>query len=213
MPDLVSVELTLSPTEVPPSYPRDYERLLRLRDGRIVAIRPLLPCDAPALSEAIMTADADTLRRRFLGGRPRLTPAMLTRLTSLDYQRRFALVAAAAGSRRGVAIARYEAVGDRVAEFAIAVDPAWRRIGLATVLVELLAQAALDRGIDEFSMSYLAENRPVAALIARSGGAGKQLIHQGIAEVVMALDREKVDRAVRALQPDFRGGGPSVGPS
>jgi RimJ/RimL family protein N-acetyltransferase len=198
------VELTLSPAEVPPSYPRDYERRLRLRDGRIVAIRPLLPCDAPALAEAIMTADPDTLRRRYIGGRPHLTPALLTRLTTLDYQRRFALVAADAGTGRGVAIARYEAVDDRVAEVAVAVDPAWRRVGLATELVELLAQAALDRGIDEFSLYYLAENRPVTALIARSGGAGKQLIHEGIAEVVLALDRVQIENAVRSVPPDIR---------
>jgi GNAT superfamily N-acetyltransferase len=184
---------------VPPGYPREYERRLRLRDGRTVAIRPLIPADAPLLAEAIATADADTLRRRFLGGPPHVTPRLLARLTTLDYVRRFALAAADEGTGRGVAIARYEASGDGVADIAVVVDPAWRRIGLATALVELLAQAALDRGIGEFSACYLAENRPVAALLALTDGTGRRLIHEGIAEVVVALDREKVEAAVRTL--------------
>jgi RimJ/RimL family protein N-acetyltransferase len=197
--DHSGVDLNPSPQEIPPGYPRSYERRLRLRDGRTVAIRPLIPADAPLLAEAIATADPDTLRRRFLGGPPPMTAQRLARLTTLDYQRRFALAAADEHSGRGVAIARYEAISDTVADVAVAVDPAWRRVGLATALLELLARAALDRGIHEFSAYHLAQNRPVVALLARTGGSGTRLIEQGIAEVVVALDRDKVDAAVRTL--------------
>jgi acetyltransferase len=68
------------------------------------------------------------LHGRFHGGTPRLTPALLSHLTRLDYVRRFALVAADAQTRHGVAIARYEALDEGVAEVAVAVDPAWRQI-------------------------------------------------------------------------------------
>jgi GNAT superfamily N-acetyltransferase len=146
-----------------------------------------------------MTADPDTLQRRFLGGPPHVTPALLERLTTLDYQRRFALAAADQRTGRGVAIARYDVVDEGVADVAVAVDPAWRRVGLATALVELLAQAALERGIREFSAYYMAENRPVAALLALNGGACKRLIHEGFVEVIVALDREKIQAAVRML--------------
>jgi RimJ/RimL family protein N-acetyltransferase len=191
---------TPSPAQAPPGYPREYQRRLRLRDGRTVAIRPVIPADAPLLAEAILTADPDTLRRRFLGGPPHVTPALVVRLTTLDYERRFALAAADERTAYGVAIARYEAMDGGVAEVTVVVNPAWRRVGLATALVELLAQAALDRGIHEFSATYLAENRPVAALLARTGEVATQLIRQGIAEVAVALGRERVEAAVRALE-------------
>src|SRR6266498_150627 len=42
---------------------------------------------------AIRTADPETVRRRFLGTPPRLTPSVLTRLTTVDYRQRFTLVA------------------------------------------------------------------------------------------------------------------------
>jgi RimJ/RimL family protein N-acetyltransferase len=197
--DHAQVSFTPAPADLPPGYPREYERRLRLRDGRTVAIRPVIPADAPQLATAILTADPDTLRRRFLGGPPHVTPALVARLTTLDYVRRFALAAADERTEQGVAIARYEAMDHGVAELAVVVDPAWRRVGLATALIELLAQAALDRGIHEFSASYLAENRPVAALAALTGGAGRQMIHEGIAEVAVALDREQVEAVVQTL--------------
>lgn len=48
----------------------------------------------------------DRVRRRFLGGPPHVTPALLTHLTTVDYVRRFALVAADAATGRGIAVAR-----------------------------------------------------------------------------------------------------------
>ncbi len=164
-----------------------YERLLRLHDGRSVWVRPILPSDAPELAEAIRTADADTLRRRFLGSPPRVTPALLRWLTNVDYVHRFALVAFDARTERGVGIARFEPIEEGVAEVAVAVDRRWRRVGLATALIELLARAALERGVHSFGASYLAENRPIEAMLAHSGVS--HLIAHGAAEAAVDLDR------------------------
>jgi GNAT superfamily N-acetyltransferase len=176
---------------LPPGYPRDCEQEVTLRDGRQVLIRPILPSDAPELAEAIKTADPDTLRRRFLGGPPRVTPALLAHLTVVDYVRRFALVAVDAVTGRGVAVARYEPAGEGVAEIAVAVRPDWRRVGLGTVLILCLAKAAAERGIHTFSASYLAENAPVAALVEDVGGLGRQVIKRGIAEFSLALTPQR----------------------
>jgi GNAT superfamily N-acetyltransferase len=193
--------LTVSPepASAPPGYPREYERRLTLRDGRTVFVRPVVPQDAAQLADAIRSADPETLRWRFLGAPPHLTPALLAELTVLDYRRRFALVAAEEQTCHGVAIARYVEAADGLADVAVAVDPGWRRVGLATALIELLARAALDRGIREFSALYLAENRPVAALLRHAVPSGRQLIHAGFAEVVVALEREQIETAVKTL--------------
>ena len=182
------MDLAPEPAGLPPGYPQEYQREVALRDERRVLIRPVLPSDAPELADAIKTADPDTLRRRFMGGPPRVTPELLAHLTVVDYVQRFALVAIDTASGRGVAIARYEPAGEGVAEIAVVVRPEWRRLGLATVLVLLLAKAAAERGIHTFSASYLAENRPVAALVEDAGGLGLQVIKQGIAEISLAID-------------------------
>jgi RimJ/RimL family protein N-acetyltransferase len=191
--------LPLHPHDVPAGYPRQFEREVRLRDGRAALVRPIIPADAPALADAIRTADAETLRRRFLGGPPRLTPTLIEHLSTVDYRRRFALTAVDPLTCRGVAIARYEGTDDGVADVAVAVDPPWRRAGLATALIGMLAEAAVDRGIHAFSSYYLAENRPVAALLGLAGTRGRQTIQLGIAEFLVALDRESVAAAIRDL--------------
>ncbi len=190
---------------MPPGYPREYERRLRLADGRHVRIRPVVPGDAPVLAAAIHHADPDTLHRRFLGGAPRVNPALLAHLTTLDYARRFALGAADELTGQGVAIARYEPLREGVAEVAVAVDPAWRAVGLATGLLETLAQAALDRGIHTFCATFLAENEPVTALVRLVGPDVTRSIREGIAEFSVALNREKVERALHALRQDDDG--------
>jgi GNAT superfamily N-acetyltransferase len=162
-----------------------------LRDGRRAFVRPIIPADAGALEEAFRTADADTLRRRFLGAPPPLTADRLRRLTTVDYALRFAIVAGDEAGR-GIGVARYETAGIGQAEAAVVVDPGWRRVGLATAMIELLALAALERGIDTFTATYLAENRPVSALVNLAGDAGQRFIRQGIADIAVRLDRERL---------------------
>lgn len=166
--------------------PDEFRRTVELADGRVVHVAPLTPADATELGEAIRHADAETLYRRFLGAPPRVTPQLLRHLTELDYRTRFALVARD-GDGKGVAVARYEPAGrPGVAEVAVVVDPAWRRVGLATALLRMLGEAALARGIHEFTATYLASNRPVAELLDEAGG--RQVIAQGLAEAVVQLD-------------------------
>jgi RimJ/RimL family protein N-acetyltransferase len=172
---------------LPHGYPREFEETVALRDGRQVLIRPILPSDAPELAEAIRSADLDTLRRRFLGSPPRVTPALLAHLTVVDYVRRFALVVIDPPTGRGVAVARYEPAGPGVAEIAVAVRPAWRQVGLGTALIVRLAKAAAERGIHTFTASYLAQNRPVTALVEDAGGLARQVIKDGIAEFSLTL--------------------------
>lgn len=200
--DLMQQNPVRHPGAVPPGYPREYERELGLSDGRTVLVRPIVPEDAEQLAAAIRTADPATLRRRFLGRPPHLTPALLTRLCAVDYRARLALVATDPDTGRGIAIARYEEMEEGVADVAVAVDPSWRRTGLATALIELLAEAALDRGIGTFSAYYLAENRPVEALIDLAGGNGRRIIKEGFAEAVVTLDRVGVTAAVQELGQD-----------
>jgi RimJ/RimL family protein N-acetyltransferase len=172
----------------PPGYPSDLERHLVLRDGRGVDVRPIVPEDAAELAEAIRTADADTLYRRFLGGAPPLTPRLLEYLTVLDYRTRLALVARDPVTGRGVAVARYDLIGPGTAEAAVAVGPDWRRAGLATALLRVLGEGALRQGIHTFTAYALAGNRPVSALIAEAGGSS--IIKEGIAELEVSLAGE-----------------------
>ena len=187
------------PYDPPPGYPREYERDLVLRDGRHVSIRPIVPSDSSAIEMAIRHADPETLYHRFLTERPHLTPTLLARLTTLDYIHRFALVAVDPRTGHGLAVARYSEVEPGVADVAVVVDPAWRRVGLATALIETLGRAAVDRGVRTFTAYHLAENRPVSALCHLVPG-GHARVHDGIVEYSVNLDPAQLNAARTAEQ-------------
>lgn len=156
-----------TPLDRPPGYPHRYEERVVLDDGRSVFIRPVVPADAAELGFEIEHADPETIHSRFFRSRVRVDEELLSYLTVLDYDRRFAL---AAFADSGVAIARYEgSPGSDVAEMAVAVKPQWRRIGLATLLLARLKDAARDNGIRRMRADFLADNEAARGLIARAG--------------------------------------------
>ena len=163
-----------------------------LADGRRVWIRPVRASDLDELRRAIREADAETLRLRFLGGRAPRTDAELRHLVEVDHAAREAL-AAFTEQGRGVGIARYESVpGSSSAEFAVAVDPAWRRVGVATALLARLLKAALHNGITTIHVDYFAENRDVADLIRRSGQEVATHVEGGVVDEDVTLDPESL---------------------
>lgn len=166
----------------PPGYPADLEDTLTLRDGRVVEVRPILPTDFDQLVEAIDAADEETLLLRFFTTAPNLSDARIHYLAEVDYESRLALVALDT-EERGVAVARYEGEpGSDTAEVAVAVDPDWRRLGLATTLLSRLERPAMDHGITRFEALYLPQNQAVAAVFAILGYSD-QSIEDGIAKV------------------------------
>ena len=173
-------------TGLPPGYPFDFERQVRLADGRLVYIRPVVPGDAVLLANAVAEADADTLYHRFFNPAIRLDNKRLRFLTEVDYQRRFALVAFAKGE--GVAIARFEPAGDDLAEIAVVVKPEWRRVGLATAMFDLLEDAALERGVTQFEALYLPDNHAIERVLEKRGFGGVS-VDSGVARVTKTLRR------------------------
>lgn len=171
----------------PAGYPLDEERTVILADGRSVTVRPTVPSDVTALADAIDHADAETLRRRFLGGGPPRSAAALRRLVEVDYRRRFALAAFDAEGE-GVGIARYE--GERtwpVVDVAVAVHPSWRGAGLATELVLRVATRAARLGATAASADFYSDNLRVHQLLHDAGLPERRHVDHGVVEDVVDL--------------------------
>jgi len=166
-------------------YPREFERSVALRDGRTVWVRPVVPTDAAALRDAVDTADSDTLYYRFFNSSITIDDDQIHRLTEIDYETRFALAAFEADGT-GVAVARYEPLEEGAVEMAVAVMPAWRKVGIASVLFALLEEAARARGITRLQAFYLAENHGAERLLAGRGFSVPR-IREGVAEVFKDL--------------------------
>jgi GNAT superfamily N-acetyltransferase len=181
-------------TERPPGYPAAYERGVVLEDGRTVFVRPVVPDDVGELEAGIRRADPETIRRRFLGGGPPRTREGLLRLVTVDYDHRFAL-AAFAPDGTGVGIARYEGESCWPAvDVAVAVDPAWRGVGLARELMRGVARRALEQGATSLLADFFADNDRVRGLLAEAGLPEQRSVEYGVVQDVVTLDPDRLEQ-------------------
>jgi GNAT superfamily N-acetyltransferase len=148
-----------------------------LNDGALVRIRPIAPKDKERLAEGWKHLSDRSRYLRFLHAKSTLSPSDLVYLTEIDYQNHFAWAAEALDSNDipGIGIARYirDATDPTVAEAALAVVDSRQRQGLGRILLEALADAARENGIERFrayvSLSNLQVLRALTAVGAERG--------------------------------------------
>jgi acetyltransferase len=139
--------------------------ILRLNDGRGVAIRPILPTDLDALRTFYTALSPRTRALRFHVSMKELPEDLLREFTSVDHSAHVAFVAEDPGAAVVqptvlVAEARYvRQVDSDSAEFAIVVADDWHRAGLGTSLVRALLRHARFAGVRRICGDVLAENK------------------------------------------------------
>jgi RimJ/RimL family protein N-acetyltransferase len=160
-----------------------------LRDGSAVEVRPISPADRQLLADGFERLSPESRYRRFFSPVSRLSERQLDYLTDVDHRDHEALVAQA-DSGDAVAVARYVRTRPGVAEPAIVVADDWQGRGLATQLLDLLADRAREEGVDCFVAPVLAENRAAIRLFDGLGGATAR--HDGVeVELTIPLGAEK----------------------
>jgi len=140
-----------------------------LPDGTQILIRPIDATDKLRLSVALGRLSQETIHRRFLAAKPRLSAAELRYLTEIDGHDHIALVAMPADDPGSiVAVARCVRLPDTAdtAEFAIVVGDPLQGRGLGSLLARELATTARSAGIRRFSAMMAEENVAVRRLIA-----------------------------------------------
>ncbi len=139
----------------------------RLQDGTELWLRPIRPGDKAGLEGVLARMSLETVRRRYLAVKTRFSSFELRYLTEVDGVDHVAIVAidVATGDIEGVA--RYVRLPEdpTTAEWAIVIADRLQHQGLGKQLMELLATAAREHGIEHFTATMLAENRAAAALL------------------------------------------------
>jgi acetyltransferase len=145
---------------------------IRLRNGALATLRPVVPADATAQCAFVAGLSAAARYYRFHGTVNGMTDAMVRYFTCVDQERHVALVATVVEDGREVMIAdaRYVADGDS-AEFAIAVADRFQGCGLARRLLEALAACARRAGLRWLVGDVLPNNVAMLGLSDRLGFA------------------------------------------
>jgi acetyltransferase len=153
-------------------YPKQWERTIRLRDGREVFIRPVRPEDEALFFAFVERVSAEDLRLRFFAPIREFTHAFMARLVQIDYSRAIAFVAieAASGDMMGVVRLHADANHDK-GEYAILLRSDLKGIGLGWELMQLMLEWARTEGLSVVEGQVLRENHTMLDMAQNLGFA------------------------------------------
>jgi acetyltransferase len=139
-------------------YPAELEERWDSGHERLI-VRPIRPEDATRHQAFFHRLSPDDVRLRFFAAVRELSPAQITRLTTIDYEHEMAFIAVREATGETVGVARLVRK-DRndVAEFAVIVQPDEKNKGVGTHLMRRLIDWAPKHGIKEVVGEILAEN-------------------------------------------------------
>jgi len=165
--------------------------LRTLPNGTQILIRPIEAADKARLAVAHGRLSEETIRRRYLAAKPRVSSSDLRYLTEVDGHNHLALVALLPGDPETiVGVARCIRLVDtpETAEFAVVVSDAFQGRGLGTLLARELATAARAAGIRRFAATMLSDNVAVRRVMATiTAHLELERMDGGLREVVIDL--------------------------
>lgn len=148
-------------------YPVSWEADVVLADGATAHLRPIKRDDAARLVDFYGRVGQRSKYQRFFAPYPVLSDRDVERFTSVDHDRRVALIVLAGDDL--IAVGRYDRTGNDTAEVAFLVEDTHQRRGVGSVLLEHLAQAARERGIARFVADVLPANQPMTRVFREAG--------------------------------------------
>ena len=160
----------------------------RLDNGTDVVVRPIRPDDKQRLATALARLSDDTVRKRFLSPKPRLTGTELRYLTEIDYVDHWAEVAVLKHDPEAiVGVARWirDERDPHAAEAAIVIGDALQGQGLGRRLGVAIADAARLRDVRRFTATMLSDNVAAQRLFAAISER-LDVEHDGATESIVA---------------------------
>src|SRR4051812_2369292 len=131
-----------------------------LDDELRVRLRLTRPSDAPRVRAFLSGLSPETLERRFLAPMPEVDERTVRHFTFFDPRQRLVVAAAApgAGIEEIVGLADMALLETGLADIGMVVDDARQGLGIGTLLAEILATLAIQRGAVQLKAEMLSSN-------------------------------------------------------
>jgi RimJ/RimL family protein N-acetyltransferase len=183
------------------AYAVQEERIVTLKNGAKVMIRPARAADAGALQGLFHHLSSDNVYTRFFRRVRSLTHQQLQTLCNVNHDTEVAFLAVT-GPRENE-----EVVGSacyflspttNLAEVAFMVSPEWQGVGLGTALQVRLQEYATSRGVRGFVSEILPSNASMRRLAARASGTVTTSSDESSVHVtVLFPERSAPDEGIR----------------
>jgi acyl-CoA hydrolase/ribosomal protein S18 acetylase RimI-like enzyme len=149
-------------------YPARMEEI-REYDGQQVTFRPAKAVDDRQIQEHFYNLDEEDVRARFFGLRKSFFREDMQDMFQVDYINSFSMVAVTGevGFEKIVGLGVYAREQGTVAEIAFSVSTEWQGKGIASVLLEKIAEAALENGFTSLVAYTLSSNEGMIKLFKK----------------------------------------------
>ena len=179
-------------------FPRHWVADVLTSDGGVVHLRPIVPSDSEAIVAFHGRLSERTRYLRYFGPYPTMPQRDVLNFTTVDHHDRVAFVAVLGDDI--IAVGRYERLpeGDgNSAEVAFVVADAHQGRGLGPILLEHLAGAAAENGVNMFVAEVLAENRNMVTVFREAGYQVSRSFEGGVLRLEFAIDPSEALLSVR----------------
>src|SRR4051812_35300185 len=166
--------------------PPHWEADIVAADGGTVHLRPICPEDAEGITGLMDRSSDQTRYYRFFGPMKRLSQKDLHRFTHVDHVDRVAFVILL--GEQIIGVGRYDRLpGSDEAEVAFMIEDAHQGRGLGSVLLEHLAAAGRERGIERFTAEVLTQNSRMVRVFLDAGYQPARSYEDGVIHLTFPI--------------------------
>lgn len=173
-------------------YPKEWERHLKLKDGRGIFVRPMRPEDEHLYPEFFTHVSQDDVRLRFFSAIKEMSHAFIARLTQLDYARAMAFIAIeeTTGKMLG-AVRLHTDVDFASAEYAILIRSDLKGLGLGWMLMQMIIEYGRVEGVRAIRGQVLSRNTTMLDMCRQLGfSVSPDPQNQDTSLVVLQLEKK-----------------------
>jgi len=159
-------------------YPKKYETLWKLRDGRTVLLRPIKPEDEPLWLEMFQNFSEQSIRYRFFNIIKDTPHEVRVRYCNIDYDREIAIVPELTedGRRKILGVVRVPIEPDtKTGEIAVIVADPWQGLGLGSKMMDYMIEICKDKKLETIYGVMLSDNYQAISLMKKMGFTIKYL--------------------------------------
>ena len=204
------------PDQLPPStddllFLEGYKSTFKLKNGKTIEVRPLLPSDEFNYRNFFYSLQEKTIYLRFFYKMRTFTHEMAQKQwASIDYRENISLIGLAqiGGHKEIMAIGSYAKENDERAEVAFVVREDFQGMGIASNMLAALEDIASQNGFKGFSATVLRENAAMIHVFKKRYPNTKT-VSTGGGEVILHMDFDQSPKTAGKVGPSSDPGDPS----
>jgi acyl-CoA hydrolase/GNAT superfamily N-acetyltransferase len=168
-------------------YPAEEERIVVLKNGVQVLLRPSRASDVEALQDIFYHLTEEDVLTRFFASLRSLPVSQAEHLCNVDYETEMAFVAVVGGAERETVVGSscyHVNPTTNLAEIAFMIRPEWQSLGLGSMLQQRMTEYAKSKGLRGFTAEILARNIKMRMLAQRAENVSMK-VEDGVCEVTI----------------------------